>query len=450
VRLGLPGPRRISNVLNKRQILGLVLSFLVLLALLSPQAKSYYYLPVEQRISVGEPIEILLNLPPSVLNSINIYVKEGENLIAWDENTQSSSLLKEPGKFQLQLKLFDFIPLKQISIDVQPDIHIIPGGHSIGVLLRTEGVMVVGFSPILDENDEPSFPAKDGGIAVGDVIVEVNNKKITTDDQVKDIINSWQPEDVSIAFTIERNNILQQKVVYPKYCKDTSSYRIGLFIRDNAGGVGTLTFYDPLTKKFGALGHVITDSESNQVIKILQGKIMTAAVENIQKAKRGLPGEKVGVFLDNNELGSIEKNDTCGIYGQAHKDIINTLYPKGLPIAYANQISTGKAEILTVIKGEKINKYKIEIEKIMNGRQDNKNMIIRIDDEELIASTGGIIQGMSGSPIIQNGKIIGAVTHVFVNDPQRGYAVFIENMLFEAGILQKERTLGATSSRFFL
>lgn len=438
---------------SKRQILGLILSLLFLSMAFSPQALSYYYLQEEQRLPVGEQMEFLLKFPPAVLQSINVYIREGEKLLAlqgqeMEENAyrlgrELSPVLMEPGQVKLELKLFDLIPIKQISVDIQPNLNLIPGGHSIGVLLRTEGVMVVGFSPILDDMNEPCFPARDAGIELGDIIIEVNGQKVATDDQVKEIVGAWQPEDADIVFKIRRKDALIEKTLRPQFCLDTRTYRIGLFIRDNAGGVGTLTFYDPASAKYGALGHVITDSENNQALRIKQGKIMPATVESIQKAKRGFPGEKVGLFIENNDMGDITINASCGIYGTAQQEITNPLYPRGLPIAYSNQIRTGPAEILTVVKGEKINKYSVEIEKILNNRQDNKNMIIRINDQSLFAATGGIIQGMSGSPIIQNGRIVGAVTHVFVNDPQRGYAVFIENMLFEAGILPKEKTLGS-------
>jgi stage IV sporulation protein B len=250
---------------------------------------------------------------------------------------------------------------------------------------------------------------------------------------------------------IRRNGKLQVKYVHPAYCQDTKSYRIGLFVRDNAGGVGTLTFYDPATGKYGALGHVIADAETNQRIRILQGKIMQASIEDIQKAKRGSPGEKVGIFVEDSDLGTIEKNESCGIFGVTERALSNSIYQEPLPIEYSNRIYPGKAQILTVLKEQEIRKYEVVIEKVMGnlGRLDGRNMIIRIDDPDLLNQTGGIVQGMSGSPIIQDGKIVGAVTHVFVNDPTRGYGVFIENMLIEAGILiPKEKTLGIDSQGF--
>lgn len=429
---------------KKRQILGLMLSVCLVLTFLYPQTQSYFYLQEKQRMSVGDSLNSLLNLSPNAFKSINILVKDDGNILT-KEGDKQATLLK-PGQVVLELKLFGLIPLKQINVDVMPSINLVPGGHSIGVLLRTEGVMVVGFSPVLNEKNEPVFPARDAGIASGDIIIEINGIKVVTDDQVKSIISTLGDSQASVQITVQRDNKLLIKEVYPQYCYDTKSYRIGLFIRDNAGGVGTLTFYDPLTKKYGALGHVISDSETNQRLHIRQGKILCASVENIQTAKRGNPGEKIGILLENSELGNIEKNEACGIYGLAFNDLTNPLYEGTIPVGYSNQLHTGKAKILTVLKGQEIESFDILIEKIMYGRTDGKNMIIKINDEELLKKTGGIVQGMSGSPIIQDGKLIGAVTHVFVNDPGRGYGVFIENMLQESGAYRfGQQTLGQSS-----
>ncbi len=445
--------------LKRRQIFGILLAFLVMFSFFSPQAVSYFNLQEKQHFAVGDELQFFLKLPPEFLNKINVKITEGEKLLALEGDLLkqrcyslgvNSPVLVQPGHVELQLELFGLIPIKKINVDVVPEINLIPGGQSIGVLLRTEGVMVVGFSPVLNEKNEPCFPARDAGIDVGDAIIEIDGIKTSTDDQVKKIIATANKEKTELAVTLKRKNKILKKVVYAQYCQDSKSYRIGLFVRDNAGGVGTLTFYDPNSKKYGALGHLITDSETNQRINIRQGKILLASVEDIRKANRGNPGEKVGAFIENSDLGNIEKNDDCGIYGVANQNLDNPLYPQAIPIAFSSQIHTGKAKILTVVKGQEIKAYDIVIEKLMTGRQDGKNMIIRISDEELLKQTGGIVQGMSGSPIIQDERIIGAVTHVFLNDPHRGYGVFIENMLLEADIIPtQEKTLGSSQGLFF-
>lgn len=444
---------------KNRQILGVFLSILVMVSSFTPQAQSYFSLQEKQRIAVGDTLELPLKFPLTILNSIDVRVKDEEKLLKLKsgELIEKSSyilgadkpVVTKPGKVSLELRLFGLIPLKKINVDVLPNLNLVPGGHSIGVLLRTEGVMVVGHSPVLTERLEPRLPAKEADIEVGDIILEIDGTKIMTDDQVGTLINKIGQQKQAATITIKRNGKIYRRVVYPQYCTDTKSFRIGLFVRDNAGGVGTLTFFDPVTKKYGALGHVITDGETNQKLDILQGKILCASIEDIQMGKRGIPGEKVGVFLENTEFGNIEKNENCGIYGIMSKDVYNPLYKNPISTAYSNQIHIGNAQILTVVKGQEIEQFNILIEKIMPGRADGKNMIIRIVDEKLLNYTGGIVQGMSGSPIIQDGKIIGAVTHVFVNDPTRGYGVFIENMLLEAGILQEQqKTLGAKPQGF--
>jgi len=425
--------------MGKRQITGILLAVLFVLFCFSPPAQSYFSLQEEQRLSVGE--NLVLKLPPSLLSLIKVSVSEGEKLFSLDGKTNAASynltespLAVKPGYVKLQLKLFGLIPLKDIKVNVYPDIKLIPGGHSIGVLLRTDGVMVVGFSPILSERGEPLFPAREAGITIGDMIIEVNGTQVLTDDKVKELISA--AGDSVINLKIKRDNKVLEKSIKPQYCHDTKSYRIGLFVRDNAGGIGTLTFIEPKTKTFGALGHVIANADTNQKLNILQGKVLLAFIEDIQAAKKGLPGEKIGVFVDNTEFGSIEKNENYGIYGILEQELTHNIYNKPLPIEYADGVHPGEAHILTVLNGQEIKKYDIVIEKVLGnmGRTDGRNMIVRMTDEELLKQTGGIVQGMSGSPIIQDGKIVGAVTHVFVNDPTRGYGVFIENMLIEAGI----------------
>ena len=445
--------------LKKRQIQGLVLVFLLLAIFMIPQLQGYYNTQEKQLLSVGEPLEILLNLPPSLRNAVDIYICAGQKLLAMEGQDlkqgkyilgDHAPVVIEPGQVSLELKLFGLIPFKKINVDVVPEIRLMPGGHSIGVLLRTEGVMVVGYSPILNQQNEPCFPARDADIKVGDVITYVNDVEILTDDQLQNILGTVSQHNQKLQITLKREGKILERIVYPQYCHETKSYRIGLFVRDNAGGVGTLTFWDPITKKYGALGHLITDSETNQKLHIRQGKILSAYIENIQKGKIGNPGEKVGIFLENTEYGNIDKNEQCGIYGTLNGVLTNNQYNLALPVMYANQVHTGKAEILTVVEGQEIKKYEIMIEKLLYSRADGKNMIIRISDGELLEKTGGIVQGMSGSPIIQDGRLIGAVTHVFVNDPTRGYGVFIENMLFEAGIINKKKQILGFFSQDFV
>jgi stage IV sporulation protein B len=339
--------------------------------------------------------------------------------------------------FQVSYKLFGIFPLKNSQLEVMPSVKLLPGGQSIGVTLQTQGVMIVGQASIID-NGNKIYPAKEAGIVTGDFILKVNGKEVHTDQDVADFVNESGKSQQSVILQIKHQNQIIEKNVKTVYCNESKRYRIGLFVRDEATGVGTLTFIDPISKKYGALGHVINDTDTNQRIEVSQGKITNSTIYAIEKSSRGHPGEKQGTFSNNSKLnGSIEKNTPVGIFGKINGNIPNS--NELLEVGWANEIKEGPAKILTVIHGEDIQSFDVKIERIMPNRTDSKNMIISVVDPKLLQLTGGIIQGMSGSPIIQNGKIIGAVTHVFINDSQRGYGVFIQNMLKESGILEEKQ-----------
>lgn len=432
---------------KQRQILGFILGCLFLIFFTFSYYQDNYLIHERQLLSVGESLTILNDFPPTIRKVINIYIATGQKLLTvkgqdlLERNfirDDDDPIVIEPGQLSLELKLFGLIPLKKINVDILPNLYLMPGGHSIGVLLRTEGVMVVGHSPVIHRQIGATFPARDADIRVGDLILSVNDVQVATDQQLSSLLSKLCSRESKLFLTIKRGEQTLKKVVYPQYCMETKSYRLGLFVRDNAGGVGTLTFWDPTTKIYGALGHMITDSETNQKLHIRQGKILKAHIENVQKGRRGQPGEKVGVFLKGSEFGNIEENKQSGIYGTLQSEPKNSQYQKAIPVLFSKQIQPGKAEILTVVRGQEVKKYEIVIEKLQYGRTDGKNMVIRINDSQLLNETGGIVQGMSGSPIIQNGSLIGAITHVFVNDPQRGYGVFIEKMLLEANLLENQ------------
>ncbi|UWG98999.1 SpoIVB peptidase [Dehalobacter sp. DCM] len=316
--------------------------------------------------------------------------------------------------------------------------EVIPGGQSIGVTLQTKGVLVVGYAPISGQNGKQSYPAKESGIEIGDIILTIDGKKALNDFQVAQEIDKKCQDNQTIELEIKHNDAIQKKKIRPVYCSETGRYRIGLFIRDEAAGVGTMTFIEPKTKIFGALGHVITDIDTNDQIELSQGKIVESTIYAIEKGLKGDPGEKIGTFmLDSRFSGVINKNSDSGIFGVYEGSVNNPFYTEAIPIAWKSEIKVGPAKIYTVLKDNTIEEFDISIEKIMKYRADNKNMIIRVTDQKLLEKSGGIVQGMSGSPIVQDGKIVGAVTHVFVNDATRGYGIFIEKMLEESEILSK-------------
>ncbi|KNF07412.1 peptidase SpoIVB [Gottschalkia purinilytica] len=344
----------------------------------------------------------------------------------------------ENGIAKVAINFLGFLPIKHVNVNVIDDIYLTPGGEALGVKLNTKGVLVVGMSEIENVNGEKSNPAADAGIKVGDSVTKINGKKIKDANQVIDILNNAKNEKLNI--TIERDSKEMVKEVTPIKSKQDNSYRLGIWVRDKTAGIGTLTFYDEKSKKFGALGHSITDVDTGTLMSIENGEIMEAEISSIEQGKKGTPGEIRGMFFENNKvLGKITSNTSFGIYGAMYKNLSDK---KRLPIALQNEVQIGKAHILTTIENSKVEKYEVEILKKENQlNPETKSMVIKVTDKRLLNKTGGIVRGMSGSPIIQNGKIIGAVTHVFVNDPTKGYGLYIEWMMKEAGIPFKSNNL---------
>lgn len=406
--------------------------------------------PFLQSARVGQALALPFHYPQSLLTQMKVDIQDKQGVLQWDKecsevaaihlNSTTGPTCVQPGQVSLKLRLFGLIPVKQIDVSVMPEISLYPGGQPIGIVLRTDGIMVVGMSPVIDEEGKSCFPAEKAGVKIGDIIKEVDGVTVINDEKMSSMVNALGKQNKAIRLTILRDNQLITKEVRAVYCCESHTYRIGLYVRDNAGGVGTLSFIDPDTGRYGALGHMIANNETQERLSIINGKLVRADIESIKKGQKGYPGEKVGSFVSDAALGSIEKNSYAGIFGTIIDSSItrHNYYTKPLPVAYYPEIEQGEAEILTALDGQDVQPYTIRIEKIMPGADDGKGLILKVTDPILLERTGGIIQGMSGSPIIQNGKIIGAVTHVFINDPTKGYGILIDDMLKEAGLLSEQ------------
>lgn len=336
-----------------------------------------------------------------------------------------------------ELKIFSFLSNKSNISKAIPYIEVIPSGESIGVKIESKGILVVGLSTITDINGKKVSPAADSGFAVGDKILKINDENIENENDIIRTINAEENKGKKLKVLVERKGKLLELTIKPVQSNEDKLYKMGLWVRDNIAGVGTMTFYDPNTREFGALGHGITDIDSGVLIDIDKGSILKSKVISIQQAKKAAPGEIVGLFTDTRgTYGTIKKNTAFGIYGVLEKNMIDRK-ASAIPVALSTQVKEGPAKILTTIEGNKIEEFNIEIQKIFRQNTANsKSMIIKITDERLIEKTGGIVQGMSGSPIIQNGMLVGAVTHVLINDPLRGYGIFAEWMIKETNIPQ--------------
>ena len=298
--------------------------------------------------------------------------------------------------------------------------YIIPGGETIGIEVNSNGVYVVGFYDVNGENI-----GKDAGFKVGDKIIAINNEKITSISSMIDKINQ-EAGSTTLEVTVEREDKTSDLALKMK-CDSENVCKTGLYVKDEITGIGTLTYIDPNTKIFGALGHEIMEKTTGEKFEIKDGKIFKADVTNTTRSSNGSPGEKNATYDKNVVFGKITANEEVGIFGKYQDTFAST---NTLEVAEEKEVTTGEATIRTVLKDNEVKEYAINIIRI-DKNSDTKNILFEISDQTLLQETGGVIQGMSGSPIIQNNKIIGAVTHVIVNDTKKGYGIFITTMLEE-------------------
>ena len=308
------------------------------------------------------------------------------------------------------------------TVEAAADSTVILGGQSIGVNINIDGILILGLSDFYGDDGKKHCPAKEAGLREGDIIVSVNNKTVTSATEFSNIVD--QSNDLNIYVEYRRGEHKLSTTIIPVTSAEDSKYRLGLWARDGTTGIGTLTFIEPSTNNFAALGHGVADADTGELI-IGNGNIYFSSINNVQKASGTRPGELQGYFISS-EIGDIVTNSDYGIFGKCYNANFSG---QQISVASRQEISTGEATIYCCIDGEKVEDFSINIEKININSKDNKSMVIRITDEKLLDRTGGIVQGMSGSPVVQNGKLIGAVTHVFVNNPEKGYCIFAELML---------------------
>ena len=406
------------------------------------QIASIFYCPKEIRIVKGEDKELELLFPFRLKNrgKENKILETTFNLNNRSKLKRSYNIVaNQEGNAKFNLNILGFIPVKNVDVNVVDRQELILGGNSIGVSLNTKGVLVVAVTDIIGIDGKNYNPARTAGIKAGDSIIDINGEKVKNAEHVVQLLNDLK--DSSIKITIERNGANFVTSVTPVQSLQDNCYRLGIWVRDKTAGIGTLTFYDEKSKNFGALGHGITDIDTGKLLNVRNGKIMDAKIANIEQGKKGEPGEIKGIFYETeNTVGDIKENTNFGIYGKLNDEFIKNNRAEALPIGFRDEVKEGKAYILTTINDNKIQKYEIEIlKKQQQFSPESKSMVIKITDEKLLNKTGGIVQGMSGSPIIQDDKIIGAVTHVFVNDPTKGYGLYIEWMLEQLSMGKGEK-----------
>lgn len=384
---------------------------------------------------IPDRIEILEN---EELNVSDMYSQKilQKDLPVFSVNHQKSSKTSvNSNSFSVDVSLLGTIPVKSTSVIVNKRQYVVPSGEIFGVKIYADGVMVVGMDAVATEAGSVS-PAKEAGIKIGDIICSVNGNEVHS---VQSLNKAFKEGPTSASVLILRNGKQQEITVNLASSKEDQEKKAGLWVRDSTAGVGTLTFYEPQTGVFGGLGHAICDSDTGTIMPLRSGKAIETKISGCYKGGPGITGELCGVF-QKKTIGELYANLPNGVYGKlkkynSKKDVV--------PVATKKEVKLGAAQIISTVDETGPHYYDVEITKIYpNSDENGKNMILEIKDSALIAKTGGIVQGMSGSPILQNGMLVGAVTHVFVNNALQGYGVFAETMLrqaksFEAEALEK-------------
>ena len=369
--------------------------------------------------------------------TLYLYEEEAEEVLSNSQEKLSAETLyldftgdvklqeNSSGGYEAVCNLFGMIPVKTMEVSVVRRQELIPGGIPVGVYVETDGVFVIGTGEIETEYGQMESPVKNI-LKTGDYIVRAGGIQIASKQGLIKFMEDFQGEELILG--IRRNEEYLEVAVRP--VTGTNGAQLGVWVRDDTQGVGTLT-YVSMDQKFGALGHGISDVDSELLMEVSEGKLYDCEIFEITKGQRGTPGKLSGkiVYSPDNLFGDVTGNLSGGIYGTANNRLMQRLECEPMPIALKQEVSEGEAVILSSVSGE-LKEYRVEIKKLHRGEDDvNKGMELTVIDSELLALTGGIVQGMSGSPIIQDGKLVGAVTHVLVNDPTRGYGIFIENML---------------------
>lgn len=363
--------------------------------------------------------------------SVNSFIPITIKSLNTSKAQNSSTFSQSKKQYNAELMLMNSIPIKNVSIQVTDDVSVIPCGTPFGIKLFTEGVVVVGLSDVKTSNGIYN-PAKLAGIKKGDVIISMNNVNVRSNEDVANIIENSKGNDIKLI--VKRDNNEFESTLKPLKSTDDDAYKIGIWVRDSSAGIGTMTFINPKTNVFAGLGHGICDVDTGELLPLSHGDIISAKIEGLKPGQKGDPGELKGIFHNNDtQLGTLRENTITGVYGCLKKNIDSK---EKMVVAMKQQIKTGDANILTTISGDKPSSYSIKIKSVnYNELSPTKNMVVEITDPDLLNQTGGIVQGMSGSPIIQNEKLVGAITHVFVNDPKKGYAIFAENMLNSSSLV---------------
>lgn len=397
----------------------------------------WYYaehqIPEHFSVAEGEETSFSLDLPlyTTLLSESEEVILKGDSGIPQDEirirpDQEFSLYARKDGNFRLGLKLFGTIPFKEISVNVEDVCYAVPCGMPVGIYLKSRGVMVIGTGKVTDENGSEAEPAY-GILQSGDYIEAINGQPLSDKEA---LITSLNRMGESEALLRVRRGGRELELSVDTVKTADGSRKLGAWVRDDTQGIGTMTYLKP-DGGFGALGHGISDSDTGRVVEIENGALYETEILGIEKGSAGNPGVMAGVIYygPGSRLGSVAQNTDCGIFGTAGQAFCDAVGQQTMEVGHRQDVKRGKAWIRSCVSGEACD-YEIEIQRVdYSPAKENKSLVFQVTDERLLRLTGGIVQGMSGSPILQNGKLVGAVTHVFVQDSTRGYGIFVEDML---------------------
>jgi len=382
-------------------------------ALLTVGAAGYYQSQIPDSFYVTQGHELTL---PNIRGLQSAALLDYSKTSLAGESTGASEMV--------ELRLFGLVPVKTTHVSVISEQQVVPGGTVFGIKLFTKGVMVVDLNSI-DTASGPLCPAKLAGLQKGDILLSLDGREVNSNEEVADIIAASNGRKLTVSY--RREGAQESAVLQPVQSATDGKYKGGLWVRDSSAGIGTLTYYDEDTGGFAGLGHGICDVDTGQLLPLSSGEVCAVRINSIVKGRSGTPGELRGSFASNRPSGQLLSNSEAGVFGILERNP-NTF--TRVPVALKQNVHTGAASILCTLDDGGVREYEIRIDKIdLNPQTLTKNMMISVTDPLLIQKTGGIVQGMSGSPILQDGRLVGAVTHVFVNNPAKGYGIFAENML---------------------
>lgn len=423
-KMNLKGCEHVAK--NRKRCRKIIISVLAFVLLVSLTGAFLIDRSIPDRLQVvsGDRKSQILRYPFDTIIEENVAKAASQNGSNIPQDNLNMSA-EEP--YTIECKLFGVIPVKNIQVDVVERSKVIPCGSPVGIYMKTRGILVVGTGAVNGMDGVDYEPAA-SVVQSGDYILGVNGNPISDKKELISRINESGGSDITLE--VQRKGEITDLKVTP-VMTGTSEYKTGIWVRDDTQGIGTMTYVDE-NGNYGALGHGISDVDTSTLLSLQEGKLYPSDIISVVKGEKGVPGELAGVIrYDENEvMGSITANTEAGIFGKVTDSFKSQLKGTPIEVGLKQEIETGPATILCTVDGT-VKEYDIEIEKVLLNSSDvNKSMVIKVTDEELLQKTGGIVQGMSGSPIIQNGKLIGAVTHVFIQDSTSGFGIFAENMIF--------------------